>query len=106
MRKKKPHLFVALGVLMMIVGTVAMGTCIFGGRLSPGESFALPFGFVTVAVGAMLLTRSAISVFFLFLYAITILVINIVHGDFLNPLPVSCLILLGLCFPLAKNARK
>ncbi len=106
MRKKKPHLFVILGSLMIIVGSIAMLTCVFGGRLDPQDAMALPFGFTTVAVGSMLLTRSAISVFFLFLYAVTILIMGIIHDGFLTPQPLICLVLLALCFPLAKHARK
>lgn len=106
MRKKKPHLFVILGVLMIIVGTYAMLSCVFGGRLSQAEAFSLPFGFITVAMGSMLLTRSAISVFFLFLYAVTIMIMGMIHDGFLTPKPLICLVLLGLCFPLAKNAKK
>ena len=106
MRKKKPHLFVILGTLMILIGAYFMLSCVLGGRLSPAEAFALPFGFSTVAVGAMLLTRSAISVFFLFLYAVTIMIMGIIYEGFLSPQPLICLVLLALCFPLAKHARK
>ncbi len=106
MRKKKPHLFVILGILMILVGAYAMLSCVLGGRLNAAEAFPLPFGFITVAVGAMLLTRSAISVFFLFLYATTIMIMGIIYEGFLHPQPLICLVLLALCFPLAKNAKK
>ena len=106
MRKKKPHLFVALGTLMILVGTYFMLSCVLGGRLTPAEAFALPLGFATVAVGAMLLTRTAISVFFLFLYAMTAMIMGLIYEGFLTPQPLICLALLALCFPLAKHARK
>lgn len=106
MRKKKPHVFVALGVIMILAGAYAMLSCVTGGRLSAEQAQLLPFGFITVAVGAMLLTRSPISVFFLFLYAITLLILGIIHEGFLNPLNLAWLALLGLCLPLAKNAKK
>ena len=106
MKKKKPHLFVALGVVMILVGAYAMISCVTGGRLTAEESLALPFGFITVATGAMLLTRTAISVFFLFLYAVTILILGIINEGLLSPLNLVWLVLLSLCLPLAKNARK
>ena len=105
-RKKQPHLFVALGVLMMLVGAYAMISCVIGGRLSSGASLPLPFGFTTVAVGAMLLTRTPIAVFFLFVYAVTILILGIIHDGLMSPLNVIWLVLLGLCLPLAKHAKK
>lgn len=105
-RKKDPRLFVALGTLMILVGAYAMLSCVLGGRLSPAQAMPLPFGFTTVATGAMLLTRSQIAVFFLFLYAVTLLVLGIVHDGLMSPLNLAWLTLLGLCLPLAKNARK
>ena len=83
-----------------------MLSCVTGGRLNSEQSQLLSFGFTTVAVGAMLLTRSAISVFFLFLYAATLLILGIIHNGFLNPTNLAWLVLLGLCLPLAKNAKK
>ena len=106
MRKKKPHVFIALGVIMILVGAYAMLSCVTGGRLTAEQAQLLPFGFTTVAVGAMLLTRSLISVFFLFLYATTIMIMGIIHNGFLSPQPIICLALLALCFPLAKHAKK
>ena len=105
-KKKQPHLFVIIGMLMIFVGAYAMFSCVVGGRLSPEQALPLPFGFTTVAMGAMLLTRSAISVFFLFLYALTIMILGIIYDGFLSPQPLLCLALLALCFPLAKHAKK
>ena len=105
-KKKDPRLFVILGIVMILIGTYAMLSCVMGGRISPTEAFPLPFGFTTVAMGAMLLTRTAISVFFLFLYAVTIMIMGIVHDGFLTSQPLICLVLLGLCFPLTKHAKK
>lgn len=101
-KKKDPRLFVTLAIIMMIIGTYAMLSCVMGGRLNAAESIALPFGFITVAMGAMLLTRSAIAVFFLFLYATTNLILNLVHEGVTNPVNLIWIVLLALCLPLIK----
>ncbi len=104
-KKKDPRLFVTLGIIMMIIGTYAMLSCVMGGRLSAAESIALPFGFITVAMGAMLLTRSAIAVFFLFLYATKNLILNLVHEGIIDPANLIWICLIALCLPLIKLAQ-
>lgn len=106
MQKKTSPLFPILGTLMILAGTYAMLSCVFGGRLSAEETMALPFGFITIATGAMLLTRTTIAVFFLFLYALTLLVLGMVHHGVMHLPHLAWLLLLGLCLPLAKRSRK
>lgn len=104
-KKKKPYPFIALGTLMIIAGSIAMLACTMGGRLNSEQSLLLPFGFITVATGSMLLTRSTISVFFLALYALTLLILGIIHNGWLHPLNLLWIVLLILCLPLSKNTR-
>ena len=91
---------------MILVGAYAMVSCAVGGRLSPEEALLLPFGFTTVATGAMLLTRSQIAVFFLFLYAVTLLILGIIHDGAMAPLNLVWVVLLICCVPLANIAKK
>lgn len=105
-KKNNAKRFIALGYLMIAAGTWAMVSCVIGGRLSAEESLPLPFGFITVATGAMLLTRTKIAVFFLFLYGATLLILNIVHEGVTQPYNLIWVALIAVCLPLAKIAKK
>src|SRR5690606_1829815 len=67
--KSRPLLFIAPGCIMLIAGFGLMLAAAVSGRLSSEAALPLPFGFTTAATGAMLLTRTPLAVFFLFIYA-------------------------------------
>lgn len=104
-KRNNKKLFVAIGVTMVAVGTYAILSCVTGGRISAENALPMPFGFTTAVVGALLLTRSAISVFFLMLYAVTILILGIIHNGVLSPLNLVWLAVLGLGVVLAGSLR-
>jgi len=100
-----PWLFVSLAVLMLLGGFGLMLSAALGGRLGSAEAVSLPIGFTTAAVGGMLLTRTPIAVFFLFLFAITGMILAILETGFIHPAPYLFALLLSLCLPLKQNAR-
>jgi len=104
-RKPRPHLFVALGVLMLLGGFGLMLSAAFGGRLGSDEAFPLPVGFTTAAVGGMLLTRSPLAVFFLFVFALAGTILALRETGLQHPVPYLFAALLALCLPLARQAR-
>ncbi|MCB1129598.1 MAG: hypothetical protein KDN05_00615 [Verrucomicrobiae bacterium] len=103
--KSRPLLFIAPGCIMLIAGFGLMLAAAVSGRLSSEAALPLPFGFTTAATGAMLLTRTPLAVFFLFIYAAAVLVIACREVGFLHPVPLLYLALIGYCLPLAKHAK-
>jgi hypothetical protein len=101
----RPHLFVALGVAMLLAGFALMLTAVTGGRLGSNEAFPLPVGFTTAAVGGMLLTRTPLAVFFLAVFAIAGLILAPRETGWLHPVPALFAVLLACCLPLAKRAK-
>lgn len=100
-----PWLFVSLAILMLLGGFGLMLSAACGGRLGSAEAIPLPLGFTTAAVGGMLLTRTRIAVFFLFLFALAGMILGLRETSLLHPLPYLFALLLGLCLPLTKQAR-
>lgn len=100
-----PWLFVSLAILMLLGGFGLMLSAAFGGRLGSAEAIPLPVGFTTAAVGGLLLTRTPIAVFFLFLFALTGMIFAFRETGLLHLVPYLFALLLGLCLPLAKQAR-
>jgi len=50
-------------------------------------------------------TTTAIAVFFLFLYATTNLILNLVHEGIIDPANLIWICLIALCLPLIKLAQ-
>ncbi len=105
-RGEKPLLFVIPGLLMILAGFGVMIAYSLGERLGSLASSSLSFGAALVAVGAMLLTRTLLSVFFLFIFSIFVLVFGIRDHGLLNPVLLPFIILILLCLPMAKRARR
>jgi hypothetical protein len=104
-RKSRPQLFVSLGVFMLLGGFGLMLSAALGGRLGSAEAFSLPLGFTAAAVGGMLLTRTPLAVFFLFLFALAGLILALRETGLQHPAPYLFAALLALCLPLAKRAK-
>jgi hypothetical protein len=105
MKKKKNVLFITVGVLMIVVGAALMLHRVTGGRLSAEASIQLVVGFTTVALGAMLLTESAIAVFFYFLYVLSFLIVQINQSGILSPGSLGMIAMFILGIVLAKSLR-
>ncbi len=103
--KSRPALFVVPGIIMLIAGFGFMLAAAVGGRLSSEAALPLPFGFTTAATGGMLLTRTPLAVFFLFIYAVAVLVIACREVSFLHPVPLLYLVLIAYCLPLLRHAK-
>ncbi len=103
--KSRPLMFVAPGTIMLIAGFGFMVAAAVGGRLSSEAALPLPFGFTTAATGAMLLTRTPLAVFFLFIYAVAVLIISSRDVGFLHPVPLLYFALISYCLPLARHAK-
>lgn len=104
-RRKRPHLFVAVGVAMLLTGFGLMLSAALGGRLASGAALPLPAGFATAAVGGMVLTRTPLAVFFFVIYSLAGLVLTIRQTGFLHPVPFLFAALIACCLPLAKQAQ-
>lgn len=104
-RKPRPHLFVALGVLMLLAGFGLMLGAAFGGRLGSDEAFLLPVGFTTAAVGGMLLTRTPLAVFFLLVFSLCGLVLSLRETGPVHLLPATFALLIVCCIPLSRHTR-
>ena len=98
--------FVIPGSLMIVVGFGLMLSCSLGGRLDAATSIRLPIGFTTAAVGGLVLSRTLLGTFFLFAYALTALILTIREGGLTDPWIIPFLLLLTLCLPMAKRARR
>lgn len=98
-------LFVALGAVMLVAGFGLMLSAALGGRLDSTSSLPLPIGFTTAAIGAMVLTRTPLGVFFLFIYAVAMLVLTITGPGWLSVPFFIGVFLLALCLPLLKRAK-
>jgi hypothetical protein len=103
--QQKPLLFIVPGVLMLLAGFGLMLSCSIGERLGSEQALMLPLGFATAAVGAIVLTRHLLGTFFLFIYALVVLVIGVRHHGVANPTLIPCIALILLCLPQAKYAR-
>ncbi len=98
--------FVIPGALMILVGFWLMVSCSFGGRLSASDSIQLPVGFTTAAVGGLVLSRSLLGTFFLFCFALTGLILAAREQGLLSPILLPFILLLAICLPMAKHARR
>ena len=109
MKSKKPNkplLFVIPAVLMLLTGFGILVRCSVGERLDAAHALMIPLGFATAAIGAMTLTRTLLATFFLFVYSIVALIVGIrLHGA-ANPFLIPFILLLVLCLPQAKYARR
>lgn len=103
--RKPPHLFVALGVAMVLAGVVLMLSAAIGGRLGSAGALPLPVGFATAATGGMVLTRTPLAVFFLAVHAVAGLVFSLRATGFIHPVPMLFAALIACCLPLAKHAK-
>lgn len=101
----RPHLFVALGAVMLLGGFGLMLSAAVGGRLSSEAALPLPVGFTTAAVGGLVLTRTPLGVFFLFIYALAMLILTLTGPGWRTAPFFISLALLALCFPLARHAK-
>lgn len=104
-RIHRPALFAIPGAAMILIGFGFMLSAALGGRLGSEAALPLPFGFTTAATGAMLLTRTPLAVFFLFIYATAVLVIACREVGCLHPVTVLYAALIAYCLPLARNAK-
>lgn len=102
---RQPALFVVPGLAMLVIGFGLMLSVALGGRLDSAAAMPLPVGFTTAATGAMLLTRTPLAVFFLFIYTIAGLVLSIREFGWLHFLPAVFVILTLACLPLARRAK-
>lgn len=105
-RDEKPRLFLVPGVLMLLVGFGILLRCSVGDRMDAAQALMIPLGFATAAIGAMVLTRSLIAVFFLFIYAVTALILILSHQGFASPTVLPFVALVILCLPMARYARR
>lgn len=105
-RRDKPLLFVLPGSLLLLSGTGIIVACGIAGRLDAAHALWIPIGMATAAIGAMVLTRTLLATFFLFIYALTALIIVICQQGFTTPIMIPFIVLLGICLPMAKFARK
>ena len=105
-RREKPLLFVIPGVLMILAGFGIMVVCSLGDRLGSAGSLPLPFAAALAAVGAMLLTRSLLATFFLFMFSLTVIIFGIRDHGVMNPVLLPFIVLILLCLPMAKYARR
>lgn len=104
--REKPLLFVIPGVLMLLAGFGIMVACSLGGRMLAAESLPLPLGLATAAVGGMVLTRTMLATFFLFIFSLTVIILGIRDHGIMNPALIPFAILILLCLPMAKYARR
>lgn len=105
-RGEKPLLFVVPGVLLILAGFSIMISFSLGERLGSVASSSLSFAAALAAVGAMLLTRTLLSVFFLFIFSVVVVFFGIREYGILNPVVVPFVVLILLCLPMAKYARR
>lgn len=105
-RREKPLLFVVPGVLMLIIGFGVIIAYSLGGRFTAAGSELIPVALTTIVVGAMSLTRTLLSTFFLFAYAVTALVIVINQHGITEPWLIPFIALLALCVPQVKYASR
>lgn len=109
MKKKridKPLLFVIPGALMLLAGFGILIASSLGDRLDALGASPLPFSAALVAVGAMLLTRTLLATFFLFAFSVTVIGLGIRDYGLLNPVLLPFVVLIFLCIPMAKYARR
>lgn len=105
-RPDRPLLFVIPGTLMLIFGFGVLLAYSFGDRYNSVEAPLIPLGLTTIVVGAMSLTRTLLSTFFLFVYALTALVIGIRHHGLAEPWLIPFVLLILLCLPQTKYGRR
>ncbi|MEO8614773.1 MAG: hypothetical protein ABI600_06500 [Luteolibacter sp.] len=105
-RREKPLLFVIPAVLMLLAGFWLMLSCALGGRLNSASSLPLPVGFTIAAVGGLVLTRTLLGTFFLFAFSITAIILTARERGLTDPLLIPFIVLLGLCLPMARHARR
>ena len=104
--REKPLLFVIPAVLMILAGFAIMVIFSLGGRMLAAESLPLPLGLATAAVGAMVLTRTKLATFFLFIFSLTVIILGIRDHGLVNPVLIPFVLLILLCLPMAKYARR
>lgn len=97
-------LFIIPAVAMLIVGFGLLFDAALGPRLHSDQGIAIPAGVATAGLGAALLTRSAIAVFFLFISAAAAVALCAHDLGFLHPITLSILALLPFCALLVKHA--
>ena len=83
-----------------------MLSCSIGDRMDAAQALMIPLGFATAAIGAMILTRTLLATFFLFIYALTALILVSRHQGFFDLAILPFVALLLLCLPQAKYARR
>lgn len=105
-KRKQSRVFVSVAVLMIIIGTLMMLSLMTGGRISVAAAPTLVAGFATIAVGCMLLTESAIAVFFYFLYALSIAAIQMIEHGILSIHSAGSAVLILIGIFLAKHLSK
>jgi len=95
-----------IGALMMLVGfTLMLWPVIAANRLHAADP-RLITGFITVATGAMMLTRTGIALFFYFLYVVSFLIFQIRHHDILSSMGLLLLAMLAAGIYLLKSLKK
>lgn len=106
--KKKTHIFAFVGVLLIVIGSALMLHRVMGERLYAAGAIQLVTGFSSVAVGAMLLTRSGISVFFYFLFVLAIALVQLPVVGFMSfdLLVVLVLLVVGVLMVKALSGRR
>ena len=105
-RGEKPLLFVIPGALLILACFGIMATYSLGERLGSDASSLLSFAAALAAVGAMLLTRTVLSVFFLFIFSVVVLFFGIRDHGILSPVVLPFVVLVFLCLPMLKHARR
>ncbi|MFV0416070.1 MAG: hypothetical protein ACK5NG_06850 [Chthoniobacterales bacterium] len=101
----KKWLFIIPALAMLIVGFGMFVMASFGPRLHSHEGQWIPLAMATAGLGGALLTRSAISVFFLFVCILTTLAFTIGDLGFLHPFTLFLIALLPYCIVLIKNVE-
>ena len=90
----------------LLVGFGILVRCSVGDRMDAARALMIPLGFATAVIGAMVLTRSLLAVFFLFIYAVTALILILAYQGFANPAALPFGTLLILCLPMARSSRR
>lgn len=105
-RRRARVIFWSMGLLLLLMGFGMMLATSLGPRIDSQGAQLVPIGAATVVIGALLMTRTALSVFFLALYALLGLVFTLPETTLAHPVPWVFLLLLMGCVPLSRFARR
>lgn len=102
MGNKQHPLFVTVAVVLIVAGAAMMLYRVTGERMSSRGGLMLLTGVCSLSVGSMLLTRSAIAIFFYGLFAASFLVLHALAAGLLHPVNLFPAAMLALIPALVK----